>query len=184
MAELKEFTSVAAFFFKTPLYTRLALGDALVGAEAIFRDDINIDGHCPFCKRQSTFTRSAGYLQDHYWANIRKGSTDYSEVLLVCARQESHVLRFILRTSNKIIQKVGQFPSFADIALDESKQYTGTMDVEDSRELHKAIGLAAHGVGIGSFVYMRRIFERLIWKRFNEFKDAEGWSERSFGGCA
>jgi hypothetical protein len=30
------------------------------------------------------------------------------------------------------------------------------------KELKRATGLAAHGVGIGSFVYLRRIFERMI----------------------
>jgi hypothetical protein len=40
--------------------------------------------------------------------------------------------------------------------------------------------LAAHGVGIGSFVYIRRIFERLIVGRFKEAKDAEGWTDEQF----
>ena len=34
------------------------------------------------------------------------------------------------------------------------------------QEFTKAIGLAAHGVGIGSFVYLRRIFENLIQEAF------------------
>ena len=79
-----------------------------------------------------------------------------------------------------MIQKVGQFPSFADIALDESKAYRQILNSDDAAELHKAIGLAAHGVGIGAFVYIRRIFERLIWKRFDEFKDQEGWKAEEF----
>lgn len=32
------------------------------------------------------------------------------------------------------------------------------------REFTKAIGLAANGVGIGSFVYLRRIFEHLVFE--------------------
>jgi hypothetical protein len=43
-----------------------------------------------------------------------------------------------------------------------------------------AIGLSAHGVGIGSFVYFRRIFERLIASRFEEFKNSEGWDSEEF----
>jgi hypothetical protein len=50
----------------------------------------------------------------------------------------------------------------------------------DATEFHKAIGLAAHGVGIGSYVYLRRIFERLIKGRFDEFKETEKWSEEDF----
>jgi hypothetical protein len=78
------------------------------------------------------------------------------------------------------VEKVGQQPSFADIAIDESKSYSKLLDPEDTAEFHKAIGLAAHGVGIGSYVYLRRIFERLIAKRFFEYKDFEGWDETAF----
>jgi len=79
-----------------------------------------------------------------------------------------------------MVEKVGQQPSFADIAIDESKSYSKLLDPEDTAEFHKAIGLAAHGVGIGSYVYLRRIFERLITKRFLEYKDVEGWDETAF----
>ena len=58
--------------------------------------------------------------------------------------------------------------------------YGELLDDIDRAELHRAIGLAAHGVGIGSFVYIRRIFERLIHKRFTDFKEAEGWKEEDF----
>ena len=75
---------------------------------------------------------------------------------------------------------MGQDPSLADIANDASKTYRSVLSEEDSRELHKAIGLAAHGVGIGSFVYLRRIFERLIQARFETFKNEEGWVEFDF----
>jgi hypothetical protein len=42
------------------------------------------------------------------------------------------------------------------------------------------MGLAAHNVGIGSFVYLRRIFERLIIKRYTDFKETEGWNDEDF----
>ena len=78
------------------------------------------------------------------------------------------------------LQKIGQFPSLADIAIDESKTYRTVLTPEDSSQFHKAIGLAAHGVGIGSFVYLRRIFERLVISRFAEFKTVEGWADDDF----
>ena len=78
------------------------------------------------------------------------------------------------------LQKIGQFPSLADIAIDEGKTYRTVLTREDSSEFHKAIGLAAHAVGIGSFVYLRRIFERLVIRRFEEFKTVEGWADDDF----
>ncbi len=53
------------------------------------------------------------------------------------------------------IEKVGQYPSLATIANDEVSQYRKDMNPIDAQEFHKAIGLAAHGVGVGSFVYLR-----------------------------
>lgn len=47
-------------------------------------------------------------------------------------------------------------------------------------EFYKAIGLAAHGEGIASFVYLRRVFERLIRSRYDEFKGQEGWQDEEF----
>jgi len=79
------------------------------------------------------------------------------------------------------IMKVGQFPSLADIAIDETRQkYRSVLQGPNWTKLYKAIGLAAHGEGIGSFVYLRRVFERLIQSRFDEFKAEEGWADADF----
>ena len=50
----------------------------------------------------------------------------------------------------------------ADLAFPELKEYKKVVSADDLRELRKAIGLHAQGIGIGAFVYVRRIFERLI----------------------
>ena len=54
------------------------------------------------------------------------------------------------------------------------------MKNDNASEFHKAVGLAAHGIGVGSFVYLRRVFERLVWGRFREFQVQEGWDEAGF----
>ena len=79
-----------------------------------------------------------------------------------------------------VVEKIGQYPSLATITNDELARYRKFMSREDGVEFFKATGLAAHGVGIGSFVYLRRVFERLITKRFDEFKQVEGWSDDAF----
>ena len=51
----------------------------------------------------------------------------------------------------------------ADISEAELRPYSKVLSAEEYRELTRAVGFtASHGVGIGSFVYLRRIFERLI----------------------
>jgi len=104
-----------------------------------------------------------------------------SYVQISCTRNTDHQIDFIFRIEDPLIQKIGQFPSLADIANDESRRYRQALDrEEDGAELHRAIGLAAHGVGVGSFVYLRRVFERLITHRFKEFEDQEGCNEAEF----
>jgi predicted ribonuclease YlaK len=52
------------------------------------------------------------------------------------------------------------------MAIGELGSLRKSLASEDAREFTRAIGLAAHGVGIGSFVYLRRVFEKLIDRRF------------------
>jgi len=79
------------------------------------------------------------------------------------------------------ITKVGQHPSLADIAINETQQkYRPALRGDNWSELYKAIGLAAHGEGIGSFVYLRRVFENLINSRFEQFKSEEAWDASGF----
>lgn len=51
---------------------------------------------------------------------------------------------------------------------------------EEFRELTRAIGLASHGVGVGAFVYLRRIFEALIEKARQHAATEQRWDESSF----
>jgi hypothetical protein len=100
---------------------------------------------------------------------------------ITCSRSENHEIRYFFLVRNMAIMKVGQFPSIADIAIDENRQkYRSVLQGPNWAELYKAIGLAAHGEGIGSFVYLRRVFERLIRSRFDEFKIEEGWTDTDF----
>jgi hypothetical protein len=177
MADL--FSSFQSYYFNTPLYEPLTV--TISQMKSFLWEGLAFDGYCPFCKRASTFYKSPGPIRSGFSEAYFLRLVEFHEHNLACARdQEKHIVRVQSRLSNCTLQKIGQYPSFADIALDESKEYSKLLDKEDTAEFHKAIGLAAHGVGIGSYVYLRRIFERLIWKRFNEYRDAEKWDEAGF----
>ncbi len=192
--------SLEEFFFRTPLYEAYQNTAGLVFekfAEFVLIFSLCVDGHCPHCGRTSTFQSPHGPCarihEDGFgrktvkgnaiWDSFEKGTTGVIFGLqreLICARAPHHTLRFWLNVRPNSLTKVGQDPSLADIANDASKIYRSVLSKEDSSELHKAIGLAAHGVGIGSFVYLRRIFERLIQARFKTFENEEGWSNSDF----
>jgi hypothetical protein len=176
----KPLTSLQEFLFNAPLYAPYkANGDFNIEEEFLVLP-VAIDGHCPFCGRQSVFGGTPRPITQSQWHQYLEGAAMVVARELTCSRNKAHVVTFWVKCSNHIFIKVGQDPSLADIANDASKAYRGLLSKEDSGELHKAIGLAAHGVGIGSFVYLRRIFERLIKVRFDTFKVAEGWTEDQF----
>lgn len=75
------------------------------------------------------------------------------------------------------MQKIGQFPSLATLNLYDVRQYASVLSKDDLREFTKAIGLAAHGVGVGSFVYLRRIFEGLVAEAHRAALASADWDE-------
>lgn len=79
-----------------------------------------------------------------------------------CSMNENHHLDYIVLTNNHEMMKIGQYPSVADLSFPELNQYQKVLPKEDMREFRKAIGLYAQEIGVGSYVYLRRIIERLI----------------------
>jgi hypothetical protein len=63
------------------------------------------------------------------------------------------------------IQKVGQRPSVADLYSGDLSKYRKILG-NKYVEFNRAVGLNAHGVGIGAFVYLRRIFEDLVTEAY------------------
>ena len=97
-----------------------------------------------------------------------------------CSRNQMHNLLFIFQVDGTKITKIGQYPSLADLQGNELRKYRPVLTAERFRELNRAVGLKAHGVGIGSFVYLRRIIEELIDEAHSEaVKDTE-WDEELY----
>lgn len=61
----------------------------------------------------------------------------------------------------------------ADIALGELKAIPG-IEKQDRKELGQALGLFAHDTPLGAFVYLRRVFERMISRAHECHKEKYG----------
>jgi hypothetical protein len=168
----KKFPGLQAILFDAPLYDEYLRPET--DEEKASISSKPLDGHCPFCGASSMFNVK---IERNTWI-VHSAATD--DVVLKCVREDKHQLRFVVMFRSRSLQKIGQFPPYATIAQSELKGGRKYLSEIDGRELHTAIGLAAHGVGIGSFVYVRRIFERIIRQRFDEYKAAEKWSEQDF----
>lgn len=128
-----------------------------------------LDFHCLECKSHSVFTaRKNNYSQKTGYSNY------FFSLSFVCSRDQSHRALFLFRAHRGVIQKVGQYPSLADLVTPDLRKYRPILGDERFRELNRAIGLTTHGVGVGAFVYLRRIFESLI-------EDARVASAKTFG---
>ncbi len=101
-------------------------------------------------------------------------------VRLRCTRDASHLLTFFFRVHQKVISKVGQTPSLADLHSADVAKYRKVLGDDRYREFTKAIGLNAHGIGIGAFVYLRRLFEWLIGTAHGQASKEAGWDEGAY----
>lgn len=144
------------FIFDLPLYTpvKLADGDIL---EDLTHCYTHIDGYNPFRGVDSTFGLDQeidkNYLALHGTETIRfqcRRYRDYFYVMVYYDREKGY------------IEKVGQHPSMADIHIAQVKKYKKVLGESYIKDFTKAIGLAANGIGTGSFVYLRRVFEHLV----------------------
>lgn len=151
------------FLFDTPIYTNVTIGDEDENEfKALFYNTYSkdVEGYNPWRKAQSTFSlsRLLTYNDREFYKN-----GGYGTVCLTCKRYHDEFIFYTYwAPSEKFIIKIGQFPTVADFHLGEVKQYKKVIAEEKLKELTRAIGLAANGIGIGSFVYLRRIFEHLI----------------------
>jgi hypothetical protein len=184
-------TTLANFLLDAPLYEEFEMGggDEEFLAELSGRTDrqkkgvaAKLDGYCPNCKRDTTYSLSPIKLGDGHWADASHRFL-FCSAYITCARESWHTLHFWFFISGTRILKVGQHPSLADVANSELRaKYKAVLKGSNWSELYKAIGLAAHGEGIGSFVYLRRVLERLVQSRFDTFKSDHGWREDEFKG--
>lgn len=103
--------------------------------------------------------------QNWFWSNWPCcKATRVIHFPFVCSMDETHHLDYVILTQGNIMLKIGQYPSVADLSFPELKEFRKVVSADDLKELRKAIGLHAQGIGVGAFVYVRRIFERLIDK--------------------
>jgi len=189
---IKKFISIENLLLDSPLYEPHSIDEI-----KIERFDIMMfapgayDIYCLECKQVSIFKstmfgkqKGSGYGLPNPSPFLNKSSVDKAvhkdrdvTINLVCSRNSSHLIKYYLRIKNNVVMKIGQHPSLADLKLKELKKYDKVLKENLLKEYARAIGLYAHGIGIGSFVYLRRIFEYLIDDAHKNAREDKGWNE-------
>lgn len=151
------------FIFNVPLY-QIVHEDAELIIENLrmgysYNDNLRFDGFNAQKAVDSTYSVEDLLSTRH---NIESIGGPYESpferdniwfVTLSCGRYGDKIdLVLFLRAEDHAIMKIGQYPSVADIHKGQIKKYDKVLTVSEMHEFSKAIGLAANGVGIGSFV--------------------------------
>lgn len=162
-----ELPSHAALLLESGLYREYDLnGDFLYIKRMYEGPGLQFDAPCVYCRQTSTFrqyvsARGGGSRsptpKDGYWLEPRVFCLEFR-----CQRELKHAYHYVFRVERQAITKIGQSPSLATIASFETARFRNVLQKNYRRELSSAIGLFAHGIGVGSFVYLRRIFEHLL----------------------
>ena len=184
----------------TPLYEAFPI-PSHQDAQAVWNIEYfqsNIDSFCIDCKKHSIFERenfrqltytAAHNLElpiDSLAGAIARFGDGYPRspriiyLQLKCTRNADHKMRFLFEIRNGRLIKTGQYPSLADLSQDDLRPYSKVLSEEKHRELVRAVGLVSHGVGIGAFVYLRRVFEDLIEEAHQRATGSTGWNETEY----
>ncbi|MBD1839023.1 short-chain dehydrogenase [Coleofasciculus sp. FACHB-501] len=205
MANLNnEFPSPIEFFLEIPLYGSFEVEPNSELIKEIENFKGSIDAFCLNCKKPSTFKKMVG-INEPILGHLSKSIKDKKilanaknqnpllirwqesnlnnrifNVNFSCAKDNSHRMHFCFKVCEGTIQKIGQYPSIADLNMTEIGKYRKVLGETKYKEFSRAIGLVSHKIGIGSFVYLRRIFENLVEEAHQEAKKTDAWDEEFY----
>lgn len=184
--------AVRQLLLKKPLYATIKGDDALMNAVDLIlnlKSPLEFDQYCITCEQMTPWTirpfkvlNSGGGSGNRY--TVQHPLPTVRALNAVCLRKQ-HFYTYVLVRGHVAVQKIGQRPSMADIALGELKAIRG-INAVDRRELGRALGLFSHDAPLGAFVYLRRVFERMIARAHEQFKVRTGsylprWSDLRMG---
>jgi hypothetical protein len=208
MNNQREWPNVFDWFLSVPLYREIEfISEEVWNIYEIMYFKRTLDSYCIECQKESTFQgvtpeRPAYLIRDKALAFRRKavgaslappnidGGT--FKVILKCTRNtiHQHYHFFLVRHGFKKVkngfidagffQKVGQYPSYGDLHIPKLKKYSKVLSQKDLGELTRAVGLASHDVGVGSYVYLRRVFESLIEEAHDIAKSDKNWDDDKY----
>jgi hypothetical protein len=161
------------FFFELPLYEEVLAKTETKRKQLLeilnFRGEF--DAYNFRIKENSTYE---GYSNYNSLRSELKEESIIKGVTLKCKRTDEEYKYYLLVNKDKVV-KIGQYPSLADLNIGLIKEYGNVLSKEKLKEFIRGMGLRAHGVGIGSFVYLRRIFEYLIEQEHLKAKQELSW---------
>lgn len=148
-----------------------------------FIENICIDDYCQKCDGEKVFSNEVKedfkeLLGDVFKviggppgtngpapSDFYKDKEYYVNIILYCAKcGEPHYFSLLFKSNT--VTKIGQYPSFSKISAQDLKKYKNLIS-KYYPELTKSVNAYSQGMGVASFVYLRRILKYLIESKFN-----------------
>lgn len=157
------------FIFKAAPYKKITGDDYSELYKELSNDYLSIDGFNPGRGVDTTYHLCSYCIRTGHGYNQPNRFEPYDTNIRVlsfkCGRF-SDILTLVVYcdTGEGLIMKIGTFPSLRDFHKDDIKKYEKVLNKQQKDELITAIMIANNGVGIGSYVYLRRIFEGIVFE--------------------
>ncbi|MFZ5974938.1 MAG: hypothetical protein ACOYU3_05960 [Bacillota bacterium] len=180
------FEELRSSVYESALYSRIEISEHDYGhLKKLFTDTYNFDAYCAGCNETSIFfsdeeVHAVRLLANHFsgMSKTQSNPSTFIQLESRCARCDSVICVFLALTADSII-KIGQFPPAASLQAGAFLKYRRILG-EHYEEFLRAAGSSAHGFGIGSFVYLKRIALRLIEEAHEKIKRESGWDEHAY----
>jgi len=188
----REFPTAQDICVSMPLYVEYGVKDAQQSLLNQFASgEQKIELFCIECQRLRVFVSPQQEVAE-LWGSRDERLFTRTFHCISTSRKAKHAAHFHFRYKQDcfyafsnhdvlgVLVKVGQFPSMREISEAQLHSYRKVLTKEEYLEYARAVGLASQGVGIGSFVYLRRLFERLIDEAKLQATKSGNWDDRAF----
>lgn len=173
------------FIFKTPPYKKIEGDEYIELNRELTNSQLAVNGYNPVRNAETTYHLCSNAI------NVSRGNWPPSGLEPVdgnvrylsfrCGRFSDILTVVVYRNVEEgFLFKVGTYPSLKDFHKDDFKKYNKVLSEAQKEELITAIVIANNGVGIGSYVYLRRVFEGIVFEEAEKAIKAGVISEDEF----
>ncbi len=155
------------FVFKIAPYKKVEGEEYDELYKELANDRLSINGYNPRRNVETTF-HLCSYDIEKSHRNISRNYFEPSDDKVRCLSFQcgryGDILTLLVYNNEEesYLFKIGTFPSLREFHKDDVKKYYKVLSEQQRTELITAIMIAGNGVGIGSYVYLRRVFEGIV----------------------
>ena len=164
-----------------PLYKKMQVDGEAKTCDIFPYNDYRLELFCPLCKKRRIFCFQNSSFVNIYWDH--KGTqccekvkeflfkTDYFSIRAQ-ADCKHNLLVIFKKISDTTIMKVGQYPSIYELNEEiNNKSFIKMLGDEYAGYYKNACSLYSFNTCIGAIIYLRRIFEKILFDTYSEHQE-------------